>query len=102
MCAGSEPSCESVAEAAAGHPDFSVLSKLVAAADLAEVLADPGFDYTLFAPDNIAFAELAPGADIVGLLSENRDMLDAVRPPALFSLAACQPQLGAFPSLAVC
>ena len=76
----SAASCSSVAATAAGNPNFSILSSLVVAAELTEALADPAAEFTLFAPDNRAFEELAPGADVVALLSENRDMLDAVRP----------------------
>ena len=69
--------------AAAGNPNFLTLSELVVAAELVDKLADPTVEFTLFAPDNRAFEELAPGADVVALLSENRDMLDAVRPPLI-------------------
>ena len=79
----SAASCSSVAATAAGNPNFSILSYLVAAAELTEALGDPTAEFTLFAPDNRALEELAPGADVVALLSENRDMLDAVRPPLI-------------------
>ena len=72
--------CQSVAVTAASNPNFRILSELVVAAELTEALADRTFEFTLFAPGNRAFEELAPGTDIVALLSEDRDMLDAVRP----------------------
>ena len=70
MRAVSAASCSSVAVTAAGNPNFSIFSSLVVAAELTEALGDPTAEFTLFAPDNRAFEELAPGADVVALLSD--------------------------------
>jgi uncharacterized surface protein with fasciclin (FAS1) repeats len=49
-----------IAEIAAGNPDFSTLVELVVAADLADVLGSNDFEFTVFAPTNAAFAALPP------------------------------------------
>lgn len=41
------------------HKDFDILLNAVVAADLAETLASPDIDYTVFAPTDIAFVRLA-------------------------------------------
>lgn len=49
-----------VVDAAAANPDFSTLVTAVQAAGLAETLSGPG-PYTVFAPNNAAFAKLPAG-----------------------------------------
>lgn len=51
--------------------DFSYLTTAVVTAELLPALTDPFADFTIFAPDNIAFKELAEtlGTDINGLLA---------------------------------
>jgi len=49
-----------IVKVASGNPDFSTLVKALAAADLVEALQGPG-PFTVFAPNNAAFAKLPAG-----------------------------------------
>ena len=49
-----------IVKIASGNPDFSTLVKALAAADLVEALQGPG-PFTVFAPNNAAFAKLPAG-----------------------------------------
>lgn len=49
-----------IVKVASDNPDFSTLVKALAAADLVEALQGPG-PFTVFAPNNAAFAKLPPG-----------------------------------------
>jgi len=49
-----------IVKVASGNPDFSTLVKALAAADLVEALQGTG-PFTVFAPNNAAFAKLPPG-----------------------------------------
>lgn len=49
-----------IVQVASGNPDFSTLVTALAAADLVEALQGQG-PFTVFAPDNAAFAKLPPG-----------------------------------------
>ena len=49
-----------IVKIASGNPDFSTLVTALAAADLVEALQGPG-PFTVFAPNNAAFAKLPPG-----------------------------------------
>lgn len=61
---------ETVADIAIDN-DFTYLTAAVITAELLPALTDPFADYTVFAPDNMAFKDLAEtlGTDIEGLLS---------------------------------
>lgn len=54
-------STESIAEIASSNPDFSTLVAALTAADLVDILSEPG-EYTVFAPTNEAFEALPEGA----------------------------------------
>lgn len=58
----------SIVEIASGNPDFSTLVAAVQAAGLVEALSGPG-PFTVFAPNNAAFAKLPPGT-VEGLLQD--------------------------------
>lgn len=49
-----------IVKVASGSPEFSTLVKALAAADLVAALQGPG-PFTVFAPNNAAFAKLPPG-----------------------------------------
>ena len=49
-----------IVDVAVGNPDFSTLVAAVQAADLVETLSGPG-PFTVFAPNNAAFAKLPEG-----------------------------------------
>ena len=51
------PTSPSIVEIAAGNDDFSILVEAVVAADLVDVLSEPG-PFTVFAPTNEAFVQL--------------------------------------------
>ncbi|MEM1313021.1 MAG: fasciclin domain-containing protein [Pseudomonadota bacterium] len=55
-----------IAEIAAGNPDFSILVELLATADLVDAVADPAADLTVFAPTNAAFGALAQSLGFTG------------------------------------
>lgn len=65
-----------IVDIAAGNPDFSTLVSLVQAAGLAEVLADPNAQWTVFAPTNDAFA--AVPQSILDYLGSNPELLTRV------------------------
>lgn len=67
----------SITEIVTTQESFSTLATAVGAAGLAETL-DGGGPYTVFAPDNSAFAALPPGALDDLLLPQNRDALVGV------------------------
>lgn len=58
--AGSHNNGKTIAEIAAGNPDFSTLVSALKAADLVETLNGKG-PFTVFAPTNEAFAKLPAG-----------------------------------------
>ena len=60
------PATQTIAEIAAGNPDFSTLVTAVKAAGLAETLSGAG-PFTVFAPTNAAFAKV-PAATLESLL----------------------------------
>jgi len=59
---------------AAGDADFTTLVSALQAADLAEALRGPG-PFTVFAPNNAAFAQLPPGTLEDLMKPENREKL---------------------------
>ena len=64
----------SIVEVASSNPDFSTLVTAIKAADLAETLDGPG-PFTVFAPNDEAFAKL-PKETLASLLKpENKDKL---------------------------
>lgn len=66
-----------IVKVASGNPDFSTLVKALAAADLVEALQGPG-PFTVFAPNNAAFAKLPPGTLEDLLKPENKAKLAAI------------------------
>lgn len=62
---------------ASGEPDFATLVGALSAADLVTVLQGPG-PFTVFAPNNAAFAKLPPGALADLLKPENKKQLAAI------------------------
>ena len=68
---------ETIAEIAAGNPDFSTLVAAADAAGLVETLGSEG-PYTVFAPTNEAFAALPEGTVESLLKPEMKDDLTAV------------------------
>jgi serralysin len=52
-------STQTIAEIAAGNPDFSLLVRALEATDLTDAVADPNADFTVLAPTNAAFGQLA-------------------------------------------
>merc|ERR1719225_2311296 len=67
----------SIAAAAAATPSLSTLLAAVKAADLAGTLSGPG-TFTVFAPNNDAFAKLPPGTVNTLLKPENKEQLTMV------------------------
>jgi transforming growth factor-beta-induced protein len=67
----------SIADIAAGNPDFSTLVAALAAADLVTTLDTDG-PFTVFAPRNAAFAKLPPGTVQRLLLPANRGELTTI------------------------
>ena len=59
---------------AAGDADFTTLASALQAADLAEALRGPG-PFTVFAPNNAAFAQLPPGTLEDLMKPENKEKL---------------------------
>ena len=66
-----------IAEIAAGNPDFTTLVAAVEAAGLGETLSSEG-PYTVFAPTDDAFAALPEGTVETLLKPKNQDQLAAV------------------------
>jgi uncharacterized surface protein with fasciclin (FAS1) repeats len=66
-----------IVDIAAGNPDFSTLVAAVTAAGLGETLAGAG-PFTVFAPNNAAFAALPAGTVEDLLKPENKDKLVAI------------------------
>jgi uncharacterized surface protein with fasciclin (FAS1) repeats len=74
------PPTQSIAEIAAGNPDFSILLAAVVRAGLADAVSAPG-KYTVFAPTNAAFQaagfadeaaiENAPQDVVLGIVSQH-------------------------------
>jgi uncharacterized surface protein with fasciclin (FAS1) repeats len=62
---------------ASGNPDFSTLVSALSAADLVEALGGPG-PFTVFAPNNAAFAKLPPGTLDDLLKPENKQQLAGI------------------------
>lgn len=71
---GSKMATPSIVEIAAGNPDFSTLVAALQAADLVDALSGEG-PFTVFAPNNEAFAMLPDGTLEMLLLPENKDQL---------------------------
>lgn len=72
-----QESRQNIVEIASANDDFSTLVAALQAADLVNVLAGDG-PYTVFAPNNEAFAALPPGTVETLLKPENKDQLVAV------------------------
>jgi len=68
---------KTVVAVAAGNPDFSTLVSALRAAELTEALGGPG-PFTVFAPNNAAFAKLPPGALEDLLKPENKKKLAGI------------------------
>lgn len=66
-----------IVEVAASNQDFTTLVAAVKAAGLVEVLSGEG-PYTVFAPNNDAFAKLPEGTVEMLLLPENKDKLVSI------------------------
>lgn len=66
-----------IVQIASGNPDFSTLVTALAAADLVEALQGPG-PFTVFAPNNKAFAKLPAGTLEDLLKPENKAKLAAI------------------------
>ena len=66
---------QTIAEAAAGNPDFSTLVELLNAAGLTDTLNAEG-SWTVFAPTNEAFAQLPPA--VVSYLGSSPELLTRV------------------------
>lgn len=64
-------------ETVAARPELSTLSRALAASSLANRLSEPG-PFTLFAPNDAAFAALAPGVLDDLLAPANRVRLDQI------------------------
>ena len=62
---------------AAGNPDFTTLVSALRAADLVDALGGPG-PFTVFAPNNAAFAKLPPGTLEDLLKPENKKQLSKI------------------------
>jgi len=62
---------------ASANPDFSTLVSALSAADLVEALGGPG-PFTVFAPNNAAFAKLPPGTLEDLLKPENKQQLAGI------------------------
>jgi uncharacterized surface protein with fasciclin (FAS1) repeats len=62
---------------ASANPDFSTLVSALSAADLVEALGGPG-PFTVFAPNNAAFAKLPPGTLDDLLKPENKQQLAGI------------------------
>ena len=71
LCPGKEGT---IADIAAGNPDFSILVQALTAADLVDALTGPG-PFTVFAPPNNAFLSLPDGTLDYLLLPENKQLL---------------------------
>ncbi len=72
-----EASMQSIADIAAGNPDFSTLVAALKAADLVATLDGKG-PFTVFAPTNDAFAKLPAGTVENLLKPENKAALTAI------------------------
>jgi uncharacterized surface protein with fasciclin (FAS1) repeats len=74
------PAAQTIAEIAAGNPDFSILVELLTAAGLVETLAGEG-PFTVFAPTNAAFEILAAavGTDIEGFKTQTLADVDFLK-----------------------
>ena len=71
QCPGKEGT---IADIAAGNPDFSILVQALTAVDLVDALEGPG-PFTVFAPPNNAFLSLPDGTLDYLLLPENKQLL---------------------------
>lgn len=68
---------QNIVEIAASNEDFTTLVAAVKAADLVGVLTGEG-PFTVFAPNNAAFAKLPEGTVEMLLMPENKDKLVAI------------------------
>jgi len=75
--AGMPPSGNTIVAVAAGNADFSTLVSALRAADLVEALQGAG-PFTVFAPNNAAFAKLPPGTLEDLLKPENKKKLAGI------------------------
>ena len=73
----SKPKVDSIAAIASATPSLSTLLTAVKAADLAATLRGSG-DFTVFAPNNAAFAKLPEGTIPTLLEPKNKDMLSNI------------------------
>jgi uncharacterized surface protein with fasciclin (FAS1) repeats len=71
------PSSNTIVAVAAGNPDFTTLVSALRAADLVDALQGEG-PFTVFAPNNAAFAKLPPGALEDLLKPENKNKLAGI------------------------
>ncbi len=69
---------QNITELAAGTESLSTLVAAVKAAGLAETLADPNAQFTVFAPSNDAFAKLPAGTVDTLVKPENKDLLTTI------------------------
>jgi len=74
---GSTMSEPDIVDIAASNDDFSTLVAAVSAADLVETLKSDG-PFTVFAPNNEAFAKLPEGTVATLLEPENKDQLTSI------------------------
>jgi uncharacterized surface protein with fasciclin (FAS1) repeats len=75
--AGTPAGNNTIVAVAAGNPDFGTLVTALRAAELTEALGGPG-PFTVFAPNNAAFAKLPPGALEDLLKPENKKKLAGI------------------------
>merc|ERR1711997_264244 len=75
--ASKKPTLDSIAAIASATPSLSTLLAAVKAADLAATLTGSG-DFTVFAPNNAAFAKLPEGTIPLLLEPKNKDMLSNI------------------------
>lgn len=68
---------ETIVDIAVGNEDFSTLVTALVEADLVDALSAEG-PFTVFAPNNTAFAKLPDGTVETLLLEENRELLQSV------------------------
>ena len=76
-CVGMTKSGPVIGDIAASNDDFSTLVAAVGAAGLVETLKSDG-PFTVFAPNNAAFAKLPDGTVESRLLPENKDKLSSI------------------------
>lgn len=68
----------SIVDIAVGNPDFEVLVLALQAADLVDTLANPNAEFTVFAPTDAGFAQLATDLGFAGDTSDAQAVFDAI------------------------